>query len=175
MTPMSDERLLKVKVVMQGKASTISKGFLYGVVADLANEVDRLRADPLRAQVEALRGSLEKALEHVLELEDAWQRGCVSEHDGKGGIRSNRNVEVRVAIRKALDYPSRSDGNGISAQEEWEYRCALCHDRAEPAEKSLYRHASNPQARGLMVPGEGCEMYGYPIPAQRRNEKGEWV
>jgi hypothetical protein len=64
--------------------------------------MDSLKEQALRAQVDTLRKALEKSLAHVLELEDAWQRGCISEHDGKGGLRSNRNVEVRVTIRAAL-------------------------------------------------------------------------
>lgn len=45
---------------------------------------------------------LEQALAHVEELEDAWMRGNISEHDGLGGTRSNRNHDVRVALTKVL-------------------------------------------------------------------------
>ncbi len=56
----------------------------------------------LLAEIERKDKALSEALTHVEELEDAWSRGCISEHDGLGGIRSNRNVTVRVSIRAAL-------------------------------------------------------------------------
>lgn len=40
--------------------------------------------------------------EHLEELADAWQRGCISEHDGKGGTRSNRNMDLLVGVQRAL-------------------------------------------------------------------------
>jgi len=42
------------------------------------------------------------ARQHVHELEDAWQRGAIQDLDGKGGERSNRNIEVRNLLRAAL-------------------------------------------------------------------------
>lgn len=48
-----------------------------------------------------------------------------------------------------------------------QYQCKLCGDLAEWVEKDqCYRHAGNSTARGLMVPGEGCDRYGYPIPVE---------
>lgn len=49
-----------------------------------------------------LEKALRMALHHVKELEEAWMTGALSERDGKGGMRSNRNADVRVAIRAAL-------------------------------------------------------------------------
>lgn len=46
--------------------------------------------------------ALREALDHVSELEEAWQRGAIHETDGKGGTRSNRNVEVRVRLRQVI-------------------------------------------------------------------------
>jgi hypothetical protein len=44
------------------------------------------------------------------------------------------------------------------------YTCTLCGDLAEFREdEQVWRHAGNSQERGLMVPGEGCDKYGYPI------------
>lgn len=43
------------------------------------------------------------ASDHVKELREAWQTGAIRESDGKGGERSNRNVEVDVALRKAIE------------------------------------------------------------------------
>lgn len=41
-------------------------------------------------------------LAHLEELEDAWLRGAIHEHDCKGGMRSNRNVELARRLRKIL-------------------------------------------------------------------------
>jgi len=57
------------------------------------------------AEIARLRGAILQALEHVCELRSAWKRGCLSETDGKGGTRSNRNVEVEVKLRAALARP----------------------------------------------------------------------
>jgi hypothetical protein len=50
-----------------------------------------------------LRKAAAQAIEHVTELRDAWMRGAIRECDGQGGTRSNRNVDVEVALRKALE------------------------------------------------------------------------
>jgi hypothetical protein len=50
-----------------------------------------------------LREAAQAALNHILELEEAWRRGAIHEHDGRGGERSNRNVAVRVLLEKALE------------------------------------------------------------------------
>jgi hypothetical protein len=42
------------------------------------------------------------AKEHVAELREAWQRGCISEHDGKGGTRSNRNADLDLMLSRAI-------------------------------------------------------------------------
>lgn len=44
----------------------------------------------------------QSALDHCEELAEAWQRGALSEHDGKGGTRSNRNTDVANRLRKSL-------------------------------------------------------------------------
>ena len=41
---------------------------------------------------------------HLDELRDAWLRGVISEHDGKGGTRSNRNAEVLAAYEAGLKW-----------------------------------------------------------------------
>lgn len=48
------------------------------------------------------------ALIHVQELREAWRTGAISEHDGKGGLRSNRNVDVEVRLSNALNSWARS-------------------------------------------------------------------
>lgn len=66
-------------------------------------EVDVLKreAEFLR-RFEEMQTALIAALGHVQELRDAWERGVISEHDGLGGTRSNRNVDVEVRLRSLL-------------------------------------------------------------------------
>ena len=61
---------------------------------------DRLMA--FVVEQERLRAALYHAEEHMYELAEAWQRGALSEHDGLGGTRSNRNIEVLVEAREVL-------------------------------------------------------------------------
>lgn len=42
------------------------------------------------------------ALSHVEELREAWRTGAISERDGLGGTRSNRNVEIECKLRDAI-------------------------------------------------------------------------
>jgi len=49
-----------------------------------------------------LLAAAEAALAHVEELEESWSRGALEERDGKGGTRSNRNVDVRVQLQAAI-------------------------------------------------------------------------
>jgi hypothetical protein len=52
--------------------------------------------------VRALIVAAQQALEHLRELEEDWRRGVISEHDGKGGLRSNTNAWRANALRDAL-------------------------------------------------------------------------
>jgi len=45
---------------------------------------------------------IRKVFEHLEELEEAWRRGALSEHDGHGGTRSNRNADLVRELGKAL-------------------------------------------------------------------------
>lgn len=47
--------------------------------------------------------ALAAAHRHTSELRDAWRRGIIDERDGGGGTRSNRNVDVEVGTRRALE------------------------------------------------------------------------
>ena len=58
--------------------------------------------DRLRIQNKELLEALEVVLIHIEELGDAWSRGALSERDGKGGIRSNRNADCACHIRAAI-------------------------------------------------------------------------
>ena len=62
------------------------------------------RSEAERAQeVLALFELLEACWEHIIELEDAWMRGAITEHDDKGGTRSNRNTALRVRLNERLE------------------------------------------------------------------------
>jgi hypothetical protein len=52
-------------------------------------------------RLDNLYNSAQCALTHIIDLEDAWERGALS-HDGRNSVLSNRNVNVRVALAKAL-------------------------------------------------------------------------
>ena len=52
--------------------------------------------------VDELYQACEEVLEHLRELREAWSRGCINETDGKGGTRSNRNVDMETLLRKAM-------------------------------------------------------------------------
>lgn len=56
----------------------------------------------LAASSPDLLDACEKALAHVRELREAWRTGALGECDGRGGQRSNRNVDVEVALAKAI-------------------------------------------------------------------------
>lgn len=49
-----------------------------------------------------LRTAAEAAMYHLAELVDAWQRGAIHELDNKGGTRSNKNMEIFLALDKAF-------------------------------------------------------------------------
>jgi len=59
-------------------------------------------AEDLANLVEELLTACQSALAHVAELRDAWERGAISERDGQGGTRSNRNVEIEAQLRAAI-------------------------------------------------------------------------
>lgn len=46
--------------------------------------------------------AIQTALAHVQELREAWTTGALSEHDGKGGTRSNRNVYVEGLLNDIM-------------------------------------------------------------------------
>ena len=49
-----------------------------------------------------MKATLELVEAHLEELREAWERGVISESDCKGGLRSNRNFDALLAVRKAL-------------------------------------------------------------------------
>jgi hypothetical protein len=61
-------------------------------------------AQPLVAATEGPEGAnvLKDAEAHLSELAEAWDCGALSEHDGLGGTRSNRNASLLVRLRAAL-------------------------------------------------------------------------
>ena len=59
-----------------------------------------------------LLAACEAALSHVQELREAWQTGAISERDGRGGTRSNRNADIDTKLRKAIaKAKGTTDGN----------------------------------------------------------------
>lgn len=52
-------------------------------------------------RIQVLESALVNAALHVEELRDAWERGCIHETDGKGGTRSNRNMDVVLELAAA--------------------------------------------------------------------------
>jgi hypothetical protein len=63
--------------------------------------LSKSNADLIAAAPDMLE-ALMAARAHVEELRDAWQSGCISEHDGQGGTRSNRNIDVAKVISQAI-------------------------------------------------------------------------
>lgn len=61
-----------------------------------------LAAEPKAALFDEMLAALRESREHVLELSEAWRTGALSEHDGLGGTRSNRNSDVRVLLREVI-------------------------------------------------------------------------
>jgi hypothetical protein len=53
-------------------------------------------------RIDNLYNSAQRALTHIIDLEDAWRRGALESRDGLNALRSNQNVDVRVALAKAL-------------------------------------------------------------------------
>ena len=47
--------------------------------------------------------ALVAAKAHTGELREAWMRGVMDERDGHSSQRSNRNVDVDVAVRNAIE------------------------------------------------------------------------
>ena len=84
-------------------------GYISGCSEDLKWDAHReeFRKDAAQALAAArreqkMREACKAAYEHTSELREAWRRGVIDEHDGSGGTRSNRNVDVNVLLREAL-------------------------------------------------------------------------
>ncbi len=81
----------------------MSKGEPLIVLDDLEPLASTLaRAEAAEQQAADLAAALLMAHEHVSELREAWERGVIREGDNLGGTRSNRNMDVCVALRHAL-------------------------------------------------------------------------
>jgi hypothetical protein len=62
-------------------------------------------------QFAALLDGIRSAERHTDELEEAWRAGNITEHDGKGGTRSNRNVALNRHLRSLLEPFERTFGS----------------------------------------------------------------
>lgn len=60
-------------------------------------------APVLRRVEDEVRVPMEMAVAHIEELEEAWRNGALCSCDGHDGERANRNLDVRVALRRGLD------------------------------------------------------------------------
>ena len=58
--------------------------------------------DQAQRDARALADALRVVSWHIAELREAWERGVMREGDNLGGTRSNRNMDVAVAISRAL-------------------------------------------------------------------------
>lgn len=67
-----------------------------------AKRARRAQQTRLEAAAPALLAAARDALSHIEELEEAWRRGVLHELDTPGGTRSNKNVDVRVALEAAI-------------------------------------------------------------------------
>lgn len=90
-----------------------STGKSYTSVVDMVRDIsgDDELVEELERQIATrdLITAAKLALEHTQELREAWRTGALSERDGMGGSRSNRNVDVEHALRTAL---ASLDGEG---------------------------------------------------------------
>jgi hypothetical protein len=80
-------------------------------LATLLVDNDKTILAALRAESQ-LQDAAKAALEHVLELEEAWRTGAIVEADHLGGTRSSRNVDVRVLLSAALTAQQAENGGG---------------------------------------------------------------
>lgn len=51
-------------------------------------------------ELERVKELMDALKDHLTELACAWRRGALSEHDGKGGTRSNRNHDLIWSIAR---------------------------------------------------------------------------
>jgi hypothetical protein len=94
------------EAVAEGKREAYNQG-AKDALEELSESLDSGNTMPqtyvqiakLRRQIERGEWALRLALTHVEELSFAWERGAISEHDGMGGTRSNRNLDTERRAR----------------------------------------------------------------------------
>jgi hypothetical protein len=96
----SDEYLAERIAAYESARKLPGPGKVYALELDLRDARAALRAR--EGLLEEARLLMVTVRDHIDELEEAWRRGAISEHDGKGGTRSNRNVTMRVELNKML-------------------------------------------------------------------------
>ena len=99
--PMTPEGAIEL---LSGLAKQVRLAASHTDIALLAAKYRAREAD-LRGVIlviERLQDAASAALDHVRELREAWMAGDIRETDGKGGLRSNRNVDVESELAKAL-------------------------------------------------------------------------
>lgn len=73
------------------------RGWVYLPADELTEMLTRAESEVAQA-----KELLEQASAHLWELAEAWREGALDEHDGQGGTRSNRNMDLLNAIRRFL-------------------------------------------------------------------------
>lgn len=56
----------------------------------------------LEGELARLREVAARALAHISDLRDAWQRGAITSHDSQNVARSIRNRDLEIGLRNAL-------------------------------------------------------------------------
>lgn len=74
----------------------------YIIIHTLTNDDIDGAIESIAANIAPLVEAATAALAHVEELREAWRVGAITECDGQGGTRSNRNVAVERKLRAAL-------------------------------------------------------------------------
>lgn len=138
----------------------------------LLGEIDRLTealrkvAEIQTAEVERLRATVDK-LQCILRRDVPFTLRAIA-----GRIHGSPEVSA-ADLRLTADAIESGQYEKIMAalpteaqqnQPDARMFCTLCGDLAEFREDEQgWRHAGNSKARGLVVPGEGCDRYGYLI------------
>ena len=147
MTPMSDERL----ALFEKKNSVHSSRMVRPEeVQELIDEIRRLRAEPLRTQVEALREALKK-INRIATLS--------LPNDARLALAIFTAGEALAAS------PQLPEALVIKESSTTEYRCTICNGLAywdDRPNENVWRHAGGSTQEGFLAQ-TFCDRYGYPI------------
>jgi hypothetical protein len=94
----------------------------------LVVKIERLEADN-----KALQDTLGDVLAHLEELAEAWRRGALLDHDGKGGTRSNRNYELMLHLKARHVERNREAEPQEKGENMLDPSGPRCHDGSSPS------------------------------------------